>query len=132
MFGKGLLKGLSVTWNFLWGKAITEEYPERRPRLPSYSRGFLQLDKEKCIACGLCATSCPNNVIHIETVKDEQNKRQLKAYRITVGRCIYCGLCVESCPKGALYWVPDFERACYRHEDTEVDLLAAEEVKGGA
>ncbi|MGO0122654.1 4Fe-4S dicluster domain-containing protein [Desulfothermobacter acidiphilus] len=89
----------------------------------------MALDREKCIACGLCATTCPNRVITVETVKDKDARRRLQAYWVERGRCIHCGLCVEVCPKQALYWVPDFEKACYRRTETAVNLGASSEVK---
>lgn len=134
MFGKGLLKGLSITWNFFYGKPLTELYPERRPNLPPAFHGSFRLDREKCNACNLCANACPNNVIAVESVRDESKKRRLTAYKLKLGQCLFCGLCVESCPQDALTWQPDFELACYRHEDTVHDMLAGEtgEVKKGA
>jgi NADH-quinone oxidoreductase subunit I len=134
MFGKGLLKGLRVTWHLGFGKEITQQYPEQRPKLPPASHGCLQLDQEKCIACGLCANACPNNVIKIKSVRDEQKKRVLTEYRVKLGQCLFCGLCVESCPQDALFWQGDFELACYHFEDTELDLMAKGkvEVKKGA
>jgi len=135
VFGQGLLKGLSVTWNFCFGKAVTEQYPERRPKLPPASHGSLRLRRDKCTACGLCANACPNNVITVESMRGEDKKRRLSGYRVKLGQCLFCGLCVESCPQGALYWHPEFELACYRFEDTEQDLFRgnpAGEVSQGA
>ncbi|MDK2821907.1 MAG: NADH-quinone oxidoreductase subunit [Clostridia bacterium] len=129
MFGKGLLKGLSITWHNCFGKAVTEQYPERKPNLPPSSHGCLFLEKDKCIACGLCSKACPNNVITIESERGEDKKRKLTGYRVKLGQCLFCGLCVESCPKDALHWRPDFEHACYRHEDTEHDLFAGSEAE---
>ncbi len=125
MFGKGLLKGLKTTWQLGFGKAVTEQYPERRPKLPDAFRGMLCLDKDKCTVCGLCARACPNNVISIESERGEDKKRRLKSYKVKLGQCLFCGLCVESCPTGALYWRQDFELACYRFEDMDLDLLSA-------
>jgi len=123
MFGQGLLKGLGLTWHLFFGKAITEQYPERRPNLPPASHGSLHLDKDKCTACSLCANACPNKAILLESERDEEKKRYLTGYKIILGQCLFCGLCVESCPQGALTWKPDFELACYHYEDTIQDLL---------
>ncbi|NLW06676.1 MAG: 4Fe-4S binding protein [Clostridia bacterium] len=119
MFGRGLIKGLRTTWHLGLGKAITEQYPERRPKLPPAFHGSLSLDPQKCNACGLCARACPNNVIIVDSERGEDKKRYLSAYTVKLGQCLFCGLCVESCPRGALHWLPDFELACYRFKDTE-------------
>lgn len=53
----------------------------------------LEVDKEKCIACGACYSLCPINVIGFEndhTVTFDEEK------------CISCGLCVDACPVRAL------------------------------
>ncbi|MDO4321392.1 MAG: electron transfer flavoprotein subunit alpha [Lachnospiraceae bacterium] len=52
---------------------------------------MLQIDKEKCIGCGLCAKSCFSNAIKIEEKK-----------AIPVEGCIYCGSCVGVCPVKAI------------------------------
>lgn len=123
MFGKGLLKGLSITWHFAFGRAITEQYPERRPKLAPRSHGSFVLEREKCTACGVCANACPNHVISVESRRDENNKRHLTKYSMKLGQCLFCGLCVESCPSQALHFKPDFELACYHYEDT-IHVLA--------
>ncbi|WP_428849290.1 4Fe-4S binding protein [Thermanaeromonas sp.] len=124
LFGQGLLKGLSITWRLGFGKAITEQYPEWRPKLPPRSHGSFVLEKEKCTACGVCADACPNNVISIESQRAEK-KRRLTKYTMKLCQCLFCGLCVESCPSGALRFRPDFELACYNFEDT-IHVLAEE------
>ncbi|MGB9661420.1 MAG: 4Fe-4S binding protein [Moorellaceae bacterium] len=129
MLGKGLLKGLRITWHLAWGKAITEQYPERRPRLSPRSHGSFMLEKDKCTACGVCANACPNHVIRVESRREENKKRYLTRYSMKLGQCLFCGLCVESCPSEALHFKPDFELACYHHEDT-VHVLAEEEGRG--
>ncbi|MGI9951060.1 NADH-quinone oxidoreductase subunit I [Moorellaceae bacterium AZ2] len=118
MFGQGLLKGLQITWHLAFGKAITEQYPERRPKLPPRSHGSFMLESEKCTACGVCANACPNHVISIQSRRDEDKKRRLTKYTMKLGQCLFCGLCVESCPSEALHFKPDFELACYNFEDT--------------
>lgn len=117
MFGQGLLKGLSITWRLGFGRAVTEQYPEWRPKLPPRSHGSFVLEKEKCTACGVCANACPNHVISVESRRVDK-KRHLTKYTMKLGQCLFCGLCVESCPSEALRFRPDFELACYNFEDT--------------
>ncbi len=48
------------------------------------------IDRAKCIACGLCAEACPKNVIQYDAI-----------YTIGEG-CDECGDCVKVCPTGAI------------------------------
>lgn len=47
------------------------------------------VDKEKCNACGLCATYCPDAAIDHELEVD-------------LGFCKGCGICANECPKKAI------------------------------
>lgn len=47
------------------------------------------VDKEKCNACGLCSTYCPDGVISEDLVID-------------LGFCKGCGICANECPKKAI------------------------------
>lgn len=123
MFGKGLLTGLKITFKRMRGPHVTEYYPEERPQLPSRTRSSLVLDNEKCIACGMCAITCPNQAITITTEKNENNKKILTSYLLDTGRCLYCGMCSEACPTGALVNSPEFENAVYYREDLVWDML---------
>ncbi|WP_227766664.1 NuoI/complex I 23 kDa subunit family protein [Zhaonella formicivorans] len=122
MYGEGLLKGLRVTFRHFFGKAITEQYPERRPKLPPRSHGSFKLNTEKCSACGTCALSCPNNVISVESFRDENKKRHLSGFRMELMYCLFCGLCVESCPSSALKFTDDFELSCYSRDGMVLTL----------
>ncbi len=122
MYGKGLLTGLGITFKHFFGKAITEQYPEEMPNLSPIFHGSFALDVEKCIACGICAKTCPNNVITIESSKGEDKKRKLDSYQMDIGLCLFCGLCVESCPTDAINFTRDFELACYAREDAVLNL----------
>lgn len=123
MYGQGLIKGLSITLKHFFGKKITQQYPEERPQLPKRFKGSFTLIVPKCISCGLCANSCPNHVIMIESEKDENNKKKLKGYKMMAERCLYCGFCVEACPTKALQWNHNFERAQFFREDVNLDLF---------
>ena len=52
----------------------------------------IQIDKEKCIGCGLCESDCP--AFHIEINE--------KKARIRENMCIGCGHCFAICPKAAI------------------------------
>jgi pyruvate ferredoxin oxidoreductase delta subunit len=47
------------------------------------------VDKEKCNACGLCATYCPDACINDDLVID-------------LVYCKGCGICANECPKKAI------------------------------
>ncbi|HHW08013.1 MAG TPA: NADH-quinone oxidoreductase subunit I [Clostridia bacterium] len=129
MFGTGLLKGLRVTAKHLVGKAITEQYPERKPNLPPRSHGSFSLEPDKCNACGVCSNSCPNSVITVLSDRDENKKRFLTGYYMDLGFCLFCGLCVEACPNDALHVENDFELSAYRRGDVVLTLYAREQQK---
>ncbi len=62
--------------------------------------------------CTLCAKSCPNSAITIETEKREDAPgRVLTKFEIDLGLCMYCGICVENCPSNGLRHTGDFENA---------------------
>lgn len=128
MKGKGILTGMGVTLgHFLKhfkGGAVTEFYPEEMPKLQPRYQGSFELIVPKCIACSLCVNACPNKVIKMETIKDENNKRKLSSYKMYLERCLYCGLCVEACPTSAVIWTHNFETAVYQREDMNWDMMA--------
>jgi len=125
VYGQGLIKGLSITLKHFFERKITQQYPEERPVLPDRFKGSLTLKVPKCIACGLCANSCPNNCIKIESEKDENNKKRLTGYKVMLERCLFCGFCVEACPTKALLWTKDFELTKYFREDVNLDLFSS-------
>lgn len=50
------------------------------------------INRERCIGCGICARSCPQQVIRISRGKA----------RIKYGRCIRCYCCHEMCQEKAI------------------------------
>ncbi|SHG96428.1 NADH-quinone oxidoreductase subunit I [Thermosyntropha lipolytica DSM 11003] len=137
MWGSGILKGLGITFKHLWERKITEQYPEERPKLYPRFRGRLMLNPEKCIVCGMCVKSCPNNVLSFTEARlKESKKKVLTSYTIDHQYCMFCNLCVEACPTNGLYFSHDFEWAAFKREDiktvyepdlTGLELLALEE-----
>ena len=118
-YGKGLLKGLSVTIRHLLRHPITTQYPEQRLNTSRRIRGNeLIWSQEKCTGCGTCAKTCPQGAIEIVTSTNlEENKYVVGSYQIDTGYCIQCGLCVEACPYEALYLGYGYERAKYRRDE---------------
>ncbi|EGO65976.1 NuoI/complex I 23 kDa subunit family protein [Acetonema longum] len=125
MYGKGLLKGMALTLKVFFSKKDTVQYPEQKLTMsPRYRGGQLLLDTGKCIACGLCAMSCPNAAIVLAAeMNQETKKKQLTEYRYLSGYCLYCNLCMEACPTHAIAWDRDYEITSYHSHDLEYDCL---------
>lgn len=47
---------------------------------------------EDCVACGTCASECPQGAIHEGDI-----------YTIDPDACIDCGTCADICPMGAIH-----------------------------
>ncbi len=47
---------------------------------------------DKCVNCGTCADSCPNDAI-VEGAD---------RYEINADDCVNCGTCVDNCPNDAI------------------------------
>ncbi len=59
--------------------------------------GLAKIDRDMCIACGICAFKCPKKALSIE--ESEDGKRTL-VYNAAV--CIGCGVCQVACPHKAI------------------------------
>ncbi|MBP2030982.1 NADH-quinone oxidoreductase subunit I [Methanohalophilus levihalophilus] len=82
---------------------VTRMYPEERPVMPERFRGLQKLDKSKCIGCGICANTCPNNTIRIVRARVSPNSEKTRWFpEIDIGHCLFCGLCIDQCPQDAL------------------------------
>lgn len=124
MFGKGLVTGMRVTLKHFFGKKETFCYPEEKLPMPERFRaGHLVLDYKKCIACQLCAMSCPNKAIELKVVTDAQRKRHLTSYVHDIGRCMYCDLCIENCALKGLHWDQNYEISTYDRAELKYDVM---------
>ena len=127
MNGQGLIKGLAITLKHFFQKEITEQYPDVMPELAPRFRGCLRFEFEKCIACGICVNSCPNDVLSFETEKrDKSKKKKLLSYTIDFQYCMFCNLCVEGCPTSCLSFDHDFELSQFKREDIKKIYLRPE------
>ena len=109
-----LLKGLRLTFENLFVKKVTVQYPEEKtPQSPRF-RGLHALRRypngeERCIACKMCEAVCPALAITIESEAREDGTRRTTRYDIDLFKCIYCGFCEEACPVDAIVETRIFE-----------------------
>jgi NADH-quinone oxidoreductase subunit I len=110
-------RGFYVTLGEFFKPATTVQYPVERRDQGHRFRGLPVLvtdphtGEEKCTACGLCATACPNNVIQMTSEPHATKGRHPVTYTIQAPRCLFCGLCVEACPVKAIQMSHHFELA---------------------
>lgn len=115
-----ILNGLALTFQHLFRKSVTFQYPREKRKLPEGYRGIMALlryadGSERCVGCGLCEIACPSNVIKVISAEEEDQplKRFAKEYYFDVTRCVFCGFCVEACPVDALAMTPAYEYAVF-------------------
>ena len=124
LFLVDLIQGLKVTFKYQNpNETCTEQYPLERPVVAERYRGAPRLKKQPdtgttmCVGCNLCATACPENLIVVGSVRNEQTKRkEMTTFTFDLSRCMFCGLCEEACHSGALELTQDFEMAMYSRE----------------
>jgi len=127
-------KGMKITLNHLFGKKVTNQYPdEYHPILsgdiPPNSRNRIFVDMSGCDGCEQCNKACPVNCIEIETVKvaptDEnvplmndgkKRKSWVIKHEIDFAKCCFCSLCTEVCPTNAIQMTVEFEYSEYDRE----------------
>ena len=121
-----ILRGLGITggvflanmWRWMTFRkgALTTYYPEEtRADYAAGNRGKHILTQRpdgtpQCIACNMCATVCPAQVIEIDAAFDPDDPAHPKypsRFEIDYSRCIFCGLCVEACPEDAIRMVKE-------------------------
>ena len=113
-YGRGILKGLRVTFTNFWRKPITTQYPEQRLIPSKRVRGVsLVWDKERCTGCATCAKSCLQGNIFIVTSRGKDNNYVVEHFTLDTARCIFCGLCVEACPYDALFFGRELDTAVW-------------------
>jgi NADH-quinone oxidoreductase subunit I len=109
-----IVNGLKTTMKHLVAPAVTLEYPEQRPAIPTGYRGVPTLVKdpngrEKCVSCQLCEFVCPPKAIRITPgeippgAPNDHVEKAPQAFDIDMLRCIYCGFCQEVCPEEAIW-----------------------------
>ena len=125
--GRGLVKGLGVTFRTMLEDPVTVQYPKEKEAPTARARGVIALKEENCTACMLCGRECPDWCIYIEGHKEKRPPRReggkprtvniLDRFDIDYALCMYCGICVEVCPFDALFWSPEYEYSEVRIAD---------------
>src|SRR5690349_16778659 len=117
--------GLDVLFR---GKAVTEQFPEQRPKLPPNYRGVHRLNRDaqgrvRCVACYMCATACPAHCIDIVAAPSPWPDREKypETFVIDELRCIYCGMCEEACPVDAIELTTLFDLTGLSREEMMFD-----------
>lgn len=70
--------------------------------------GIAKVDKEKCVACGKCVSTCPNGVINLipydssYAVQCNSKDKGKEVMSVCKVGCIGCSLCVKQCEFGAV------------------------------
>jgi len=125
-----LLAGMAVTIRYFVKPIVTVQYPREKIQMSPRYRGYPQfiIDPEtqthRCIACEMCARTCPSQLITVEGTKfpGEKQKRATK-YLHKHQYCSLCGLCVEACPTTALDFSKEYRLAGFSREDFVIDHL---------
>jgi glutamate synthase (NADPH/NADH) small chain len=79
--------------------------PERPAEVPD-KRGLVAIDKNACLACGICADTCAADAIELRPAEDSCQ------WIYDPACCTFCGDCVTDCPVDALRQAADRGVSC--------------------
>jgi NADH-quinone oxidoreductase subunit I len=118
-----VFKGLGYSASKVKLESFAFEYPEEQFYPPDSYRGRPVLVEEegrpRCVACGLCARSCPPLAIAMQAheVFDDIKEREPEWFEINMLRCIYCGYCEEVCPEEAIVMSKEYDLTFQRRDE---------------
>ncbi len=110
-----IFKGLGYSASKMKLESYAFEYPEEQFYPPDSYRGrpvlVVEEGRPRCVACGLCARSCPPLAISMQAheVFDDVKEREPAMFEINMLRCIYCGYCEEVCPEEAIVMSKEYD-----------------------
>jgi len=64
-----------------------------------------QMNKDRCIECGICSLYCPVNAI-----KGKKNGNAKMVFAIDLSYCKGCGVCSHECPHDAIDMIRETKR----------------------
>ena len=134
-----IFKALWYTLKQMFQPKFTLRYPEEKWEPPAIFRGRPVLvedhNRERCVACGLCARACPPLAISMQANEDAEDpkERYPDFFEINMLRCIYCGYCEEVCPEEAIVMSKDYDIVFESREEAIYDkerlLVPKEDLK---
>jgi len=74
---------------------VTFRFPARAPEPAGY-RGLVEMDRDKCQGCGMCAFVCTSSAIQFEA------KATTYDWSYDAAKCTFCGRCVDGCASQAV------------------------------
>ncbi len=120
-----LLKGMGLTFKFMFQSKTTIAYPHVKAPIPDRFRGMLDFHIDECIACDLCVRACPSNCISLESQRNTAGKKEIQNYTIDFGKCNWCRLCEEACPTNpkSVHHTLEYEVAFMSRDDFKITWL---------
>jgi NADH-quinone oxidoreductase subunit I len=119
-----ILSGLRLSMKRILGKRVTLQYPDEEHEFAPNYRGVHRLNKDddgriKCVACEMCAASCPAHCITIQAKEVDWPDRDKipSLFEIDELKCIFCGYCVEACPEDAIHMTQEYHMIARKRED---------------
>ena len=118
----GIRAGLYITFQTLFRRKITVQYPEKKIDIDPNYRGKISLlfepggSREICISCLQCMRICHVECINIIPRVDENKKRHVGVFDVDLNRCLFCGLCEEVCPESCIVLDPVYAYSTYSHD----------------